>query len=107
MTPLLSLDGLSQRTRSVSWNMCVLWFVLAMQCATFILLLALVLNVAPIVPDIIKVIKVVDTTLYDVKFMLPQLNASLWDLNHVLPGIKKTIFYTEAICEHTKGCWTY
>ncbi|MBP01965.1 MAG: hypothetical protein CMM25_04020 [Rhodospirillaceae bacterium] len=87
--------------------MCVLWFVLAMQCATFILLLALVLNVAPIVPDIIKVIKVVDTTLYDVKFMLPQLNASLWDLNHVLPGIKKTIFYTEAICEHTKGCWTY
>lgn len=107
MQPLLSLDGLSQRSRSVSWHMCLLWFILAMQCATFIMLLVLVLNVAPIVPDIMKVIHTVDTTLFDVQVMLPEMNGTLWDLNHVLPGIRRTIYYTEAICKHTSGCLGY
>ena len=78
-----------------------------MQCATFIMLLVLILNVAPIMPDITKVIRVVDTTLFDVQVMLPEMNGTLWDLNHVLPGIRRTIYYTEAICKHTSGCLGY
>ena len=80
---------------------------LTIQVATFILLIALILSVAPIVPDIMKVVHTVDFTLSDVKTMLPQMNGTLWDLNHVLPGIKQTIYYTEAICKHTSGCFGY
>jgi len=61
-------------------------------------------EVAPIVPDIVRVLKLVDNTLVDVKVIMPEMNASVWDLHHVLPGIKKTIYYTESICKHTSGC---
>ena len=71
------------------------------------MVLVLILNVAPIMPDITKVIRVVDATLTDVQVMLPEMNGTIWDLNHVMPGIKETIYYTEAICRHTIGCLGY
>ena len=107
MEPLLNLNGIRRQTRSVPWNICLLGFVLSMQVATFILVLVLILSIAPIVPDIMRVIHIVDATLSDVQIMLPEMNGTLWDLNHVLPGIRQTIYYTEAICKHTSGCLGY
>ena len=78
-----------------------------MQVATFILVLVLILSIAPIVPDLMRVIHIVDATLSDVQIMLPEMNGTLWDLNHVLPGIRQTIYYTEALCKHTSGCLGY
>jgi hypothetical protein len=107
MEPLLNLNGIRRQTRSVPWNICLLGFVLSMQVATFILVLVLILSIAPIVPDLMRVIHIVDATLSDVQIMLPEMNGTLWDLNHVLPGIRQTIYYTEAICKHTSGCLGY
>lgn len=110
MQPLLSFDGLTglrKKTTSVTWNICLLWFVLIMQVATFVLLLVIIFDIAPIIPDIMKVVRTVDQTLSDVQTMVPEMNGTIWDLNHVLPGIKRTIHYTEAICKHTSGCLGY
>ena len=107
MEPLLNLDGITRRTRSVPWSLCLLWFILAVQVATFIMVLVLIFNIAPIVPDIVKVMQTVNALLSDAKVMLPEMNSTLWDLNRILPGIEKTIDYTEAICKHTSGCLGY
>ena len=64
-----------------------------------IMVIVLVVNIAPIVPDLIRILKVVDDTLADVNVMLPELNGTLWDMRHVLPGIKQTIYYTKHICD--------
>ena len=107
MEPLLRLDGLQSRVRNLSSTKCFLLFTVAMQILNLILLLLIVFNIAPIVPDIMKVLRLVDTTLSDVTIMLPEMNGTIWDLNNVLPGIKQTIYYTEAICKHTSGCLGY
>ena len=60
-------------------------------------------EVAPMVPDIVRVLKIVDTTLGDVRVMLPELNNTIYDLGKVLPGIRRTIYYTEHIC-HATNC---
>lgn len=85
----------------------MLFFVLLMQFVIFTMLLVLIFSVAPIVPDILDVVHTVDVTLTDVRIMLPEMNGTLWDMNHLMPGIRETIRYTRSICEHTSGCMGY
>ena len=90
--------------RQIPWNIGLL--ICNLTLTTFLCLMVIIVltEVAPIVPDIVRVLKLVDDTLVDVRVIMPEINASVWDLHHVLPGIKKTIYYTESICRHTSGC---
>ena len=99
--PLLKFP---QKAKQIPWNIGLIICNLSLTCFLLLLIIILLLNIAPIVPDILEVVGLVKATLTDVKVMLPQMNRSLWDLNNVLPGIKRTIDYTEAICRHTSGC---
>jgi len=95
---------LPPRARNMPWDKALL--ICNLTLTTFLCLMVVIVltEVAPIVPDIVRVLKLVDNTLVDVKVIMPEMNASVWDLHHVLPGIKKTIYYTESICKHTSGC---
>jgi len=95
------MPSMPERARNVPWNIGLL--ICNLTLTTFLCLMVIIVltEVAPIIPDLVRVLKVVDTTLGDVNVMLPELNASLWDLHHVLPGIRKTIYYTEKICDAT------
>ena len=90
-----------ERARNIPWNIGLL--ICNITLTTFLCLMVIVVmtEVAPIIPDLVRVLKVVDKTLGDVGVMLPEMNATLWDLHHVLPGIRKTIYYTEHICDAT------
>ncbi len=107
MDPLLSLDGITQRPRSVNTHICLLWFILALQTASIIMLIVVACNVARVVPDVVRTMRLLDTVLDNVNIMIPEMNATLWDLNRILPGIKRTIYFTQDICAHTKGCSVY
>ena len=101
MEPLMKFP---ERAKQTPWNIGLIICNLSLTCFIVLLLIILLINIGPIVPDILEIIRLVKTTLYDVQVMLPQMNGTLWDLSHVLPGIKRTIYYTEAICRHTSGC---
>jgi len=90
--------------RQIPWNIGLLLCNLTLTTFLCLMVIVVLTEVAPIVPDIVRVLKLVDNTLVDVKVIMPEMNASVWDLHHVLPGIKKTIYYTESICKHTSGC---
>lgn len=107
MEPLISFTKIPRPARKVTWNTCLLGFILSMQFAIFVILLTIVFSIAPIVPDVMKVLETVSTTLDDVTTMLPQMNKTIHELDHIIPGIRKTIFYTESICKHTSGCIGY
>ena len=91
------------RARSMPYNIGLLICNIALTSFLCIMVIVLVVNIAPIVPDLIRILKVVDDTLADVNVMLPELNGTLWDMRHVLPGIKQTIYYTKHICDAV-GC---
>jgi len=90
-----------QRARNMPWNIGLL--ICNITLTTFLCLMVIIVltEVAPIIPDLVRIIKVVDDTLGDVVVMLPELNATLWDMHNVLPGIKQTIYYTKHICDAT------
>lgn len=96
--PMLRMPA---RARNVPWNIGLL--ICNLTLTTFLCLMVIVVltEVAPIVPDIVRVLKVVDTTLADVNKMLPEMNNTIYDLGKVLPGIRQTIYYTEHICDAT------
>tara|TARA_B110000977_G_C10956395_1_gene446773 strand:- start:440 stop:760 length:321 start_codon:yes stop_codon:yes gene_type:complete len=102
--PMLRMPQMPERARQIPWNIGLLICNLTLTTFLSLMVIIVLTEVAPIVPDIVRVLKVVDTTLGDVGVMLPELNSSLWDLHHILPGIRKTIYYTESICKHTSGC---
>ena len=89
------------RARNMPWNIGLL--ICNLTLTTFLCLMVIIVltEVAPIVPDLVRVIKLVDTTLGDVNVIVPEMNATIWDLGKVLPGIKRTIYYTEHICDAT------
>ena len=89
------------RARNMPWNIGLL--ICNLTLSTFLCLMVIIVltQVGPIIPDLVKIIKVVDDTLSDVNVMLPELNGTLWDMNHVLPGIRQTIYYTKHICDAT------
>ena len=95
---------LPERAREMPWNTGLL--ICNLTLTTFLCLMVIIVltEVAPIVPDIVRVLKIVDSTLGDVGVMMPDMNATIWDLHHLLPGVEKTIYFTEAICKHTAGC---
>jgi len=96
---MLQIDQM--RARNMPWNIGLL--ICNLTLTTFLCLMVIIVltEIAPIVPDLIRVIKLVDTTLGDVGVMLPEMNATIYDLGKVLPGIKRTIYYTEHICDAT------
>lgn len=98
---MLRMPQMPARARNMPWNIGLL--ICNLTLTTFLCLMVIIVltEVAPIVPDLVRVIKLVDTTLEDVGVMLPEMNATIWDLHHVLPGIRKTIYYTEHICDAT------
>jgi hypothetical protein len=98
---MLRMPQMPARARQIPWNIGLL--ICNLTLTTFLCLMVIIVltEVAPLVPDIVRVLKVVDTTLGDVRVLLPELNATLWDMHHVLPGIRKTIYYTEHICRAT------
>ena len=99
--PLLKFP---ERAKQIPWNIGLIICNLSLTCFLVLLVIILLINIGPIIPDILKVVGLVKTTLTDVQVMLPEMNATLWDLNHMFPGIRRTIHYTEAICRHTAGC---
>ena len=94
-----------ERVRQIPWNIGLLLCNLALTTFLCLMVVIVLTEVAPIVPDLVRVLKVVDDTLGDVGIMLPEMNSTIWDLHHVLPGIKRTIYYSEKICENTEGCF--
>ena len=101
MEPLLTFP---ERARQVPWNIALLICNLTLTTLLLLMLILVLSDLGPVVPDILRVIRLVETTLKDVNVMMPEMNSTLWDLHHVLPGIKTTIYYTESICRHTAGC---
>lgn len=90
-----------RRPRNIPYNIGLLICNVALTSFLCIMIIVLVVNIAPIVPDLIRILKVVDDTLADVNVMLPEMNGTLWDMRHVLPGIRQTIYYTKHICDAT------
>ena len=90
-----------ERARQMPWNIGLL--ICNLTLTTFLCLMVIIVltEVAPIIPDLKRILKVVDDTLGDVNVMLPELNGTLWDMHHVLPGIRQTIYYTKHICDAT------
>lgn len=101
MEPLLTLP---ERARNLSWNTWLLIAILTLQCFVVIVVIIVVGRVTPVVPDLNRILHVVDDTLTDVRELLPDMKSTIWDLNHMIPGITRTIEYTESICKHTVGC---
>ena len=95
---------LPEGAREMPWNTGLLICNLTLTTFLSLMVIIVLTEVAPIVPDLVRIIKVVDNTLGDVGVMLPDMNATIWDLHHLLPGVAKTIHYTESICQHTAGC---
>mgnify|MGYP004268876575 CR=1 FL=1 len=98
---MLRMPQMPARARQVPWNIGLL--ICNLTLTTFLCLMVIIVmtEVAPIVPDIVRVIKVVDDTLADVNVMLPEMNGTIYDLGKVLPGIRRTIYYVEHICDAT------
>ena len=98
---MLRMPQMPARARQIPWNIGLL--ICNLTLTTFLCLMVIIVmtEVAPIVPDIVRVIKVVDDTLADVSVMLPEMNGTLYDLHKILPGIRTTIYYTEHICDAT------
>lgn len=92
-----------ERARQMPWNIGLLICNLALTTFLCLMVIIVLTEVAPIVPDIVRVLKVVETTLGDVNVMLPEMNNTIYDLGKVLPGIRRTIYYTEHIC-HATDC---
>ena len=92
-----------QRARNMPWNIGLL--ICNLTLTTFLCLMVIIVltEVGPIIPDLVRILKVVDNTLGDVGVMLPEMNNTIYDLGKVLPGIKRTIYYTEHIC-HATNC---
>lgn len=107
MEPLLTLDGVQRQARRVPWTMCMLCFILSVQFATFVLLLTLMLDVSPVVPDLTKGLSLATRTLQFTHAVMPTLNATMYDVREILPDIEKAVYYAEAICKHTSGCPEY
>ena len=100
---MLRMPQMPARARNIPWNIGLL--ICNITLTTFLCLMVIIVmtEVAPIIPDLVRILKVVDDTLGDVNIMLPAMNGTLWDLNKVLPGIRMTIYYTEHIC-HATNC---
>jgi len=96
--------SMPERARNMPYNIGLLICNLALTTFLCLMVVIVLTEVAPVVPDIVRVLKVVDTTLGDVRVMLPEMNNTIFDLGKVLPGIRRTIYYTEKICENTEGC---
>ena len=107
MEPLLTLDGIQRRTRSLPWTQCLLGFLLTLEFATFVLVLTLLLNISPAVPDIVKVTTLATRILNDANIVLPKVNATMYAVEHLLPDLERALYYAEAICKHTSGCPEY
>ena len=60
-----------ERARQIPWNIGLLLCNLALTTFLCLMVVIVLTEVAPIVPDIVRVLKVVDTTLADVGIMLP------------------------------------
>ena len=90
-----------ERARHMPWNIGLLICNIALTTFLCLMVIIVLTEVAPIIPDLKRILIVVDNTLGDVGVMLPELNGTLWDMHHVLPGIRRTIYYTEHICEAT------
>lgn len=89
------------RARNMPWNIGLL--ICNLTLTTFLCLMVIIVltEVGPIIPDLLRILKVVDDTLGDVNVMLPEMNGTIYDLGKVLPGIRRTIYYTEHICTAT------
>ena len=96
--PMLQMP---RRARNMPYNIGLLICNITLTSFLCIMVIVLVVKIAPIVPDLIRILKVVDDTLGDVNIMLPEMNGTLWDMRHVLPGIRQTIYYTKHICDAT------
>ena len=98
---MLRMPQMPTRARNMPWNIGLL--ICNLTLTTFLCLMVIIVltEVAPIVPDLVRIIKLVDTTLGDVNVMLPEMNNTIYHLGKVLPGIRRTIYYTEHICEAT------
>jgi hypothetical protein len=99
--PMLRMPQMPARARQIPWNIGLLICNLTLTTFLSLMVIIVLTEVAPIVPDLIRIIKLVDNTLGDVGVMLPEMNSTLYDMHHVLPGIKRTIYYTEHICAAT------
>ena len=98
---MLRMPQMPARARQIPWNIGLL--ICNLTLTTFLCLMVIIVctEVAPIVPDLVRIIKLVDDTLMDVGVMLPEMNNTIYDLGKVLPGIRRTIYYTEHICDAT------
>ena len=90
-----------QRARNMPWNTGLLICNIALTTFLCLMVIIVLTEVAPIIPDLKRILKVVDDTLADVNVMLPDLNGTIWDMNHMLPGMRQTIYYTKHICDVT------
>lgn len=85
MEPLFALDEGVRSAPKVSWNLCMLLFVIALQFAIFILLLIMLLTVAPVVPDIPRIVAIANETLVDVRHIMPWINCTIYrEASHFL-----------------------
>ena len=101
MTPFYEFG---ERVKHTDWNILLLLIILVLQSFLVIFVVVLLVKAVPIIPELERILGVVDDVLADVKIMLPSMNGTLWDLNHILPDVKEQIRVTDAICKHTEGC---
>ena len=101
----MDVPMLHMPSRQMPWNIRLLICNLTLTAFLSLIVIIMLTKVVPIVPDLMRVLKVVDDTLADVNIMLPEMNNTLTDMHQVLPGIRRTIYYTENLCRHTPGCY--
>ena len=101
MTPFHEFGS---RVKNTDWNILLLLLILVLQSFLVIFVVILLIRAVPIIPEMNRILGVVDDVLADVKQMLPDMNGTLWDLNRILPQIKAQFRVTDEICRVTEGC---
>ena len=107
MEPLLTLDGMQRQTTRLPWLACAVVFAITLQFATFVLVLTMLLDVSPVVPDLVKLSSIASNTFNTAQSVLPDVNATVHDVKELLPDIQRIAYYVESICKHTSGCTEY
>ena len=84
------------RPHEMPWNITLLISILALQCFNCMFTIVIVALMHPITSSVY-------TTLDDINIILPEMNSTLFDVKQLLPAVKEATETIDSIC-NSVGC---
>jgi len=95
---------ITERVRNTEWGILLLLILLTLQVFLVVFVVIVIVQASIMVPELQRVLGVVDDVLADVKVLLPDMNNTLVDLHELMPEVRAANGVIQTICLHTEGC---